>query len=159
MMRISEDLVGAARWMGDKATIEAVRVATDDLGARFNAYAAAMQARRDAEAAEAATRQPAAEQSQHSGAAWTDLDETELDESDLDDPDLDDPDLEDLDSDDLDLDESDEDDLDSEEFEEDEPAPAPLFVEPRRFTHKDELLRRQAMRAAIAARNKPPDSG
>jgi hypothetical protein len=159
MVRISEDLVGAARWMGDKATIEAVRVATDDLGARFNAYAAAMQARRDAEAASAATRQPAAAEPPHSGAAWTDLDEAELDESDLDDPDLDDPDLEDLDSDDLDLDESDEDDLDSEEFEEDEPAPAPLFVEPRRFTHKDELLRRQAMRAAIAARNKPPDSG
>jgi hypothetical protein len=154
MMRISEDLVGAARWMGDKATIEAVRVATDDLGARFNAYAEAMQARRDAEAAEAATRQPAAAEPPHSGAAWTDLDEAELDESDLDDPDLEDPDLDDLDSDDLDLDESDED-----ESEEEEPAPAPLFVEPRRFTHKDELLRRQAMRAAIAARNKPPDSG
>jgi hypothetical protein len=164
MMRISEDLVGAARWMGDKATIEAVRVATDDLGARFNAYAEAMQARRDAQAAEAATRQPAAEQSQHSGAAWTDLDEAELDESDLDDPDLEDLDSDDLDSDDLDLDESDEDesdedDLDLDESEEEEPAPAPLFVEPRRFTHKDELLRRQAMRAAIAARNKPPDSG
>jgi hypothetical protein len=58
-----------------------------------------------------------------------------------------------------DEDESDEDDLDLDESEEEEPAPAPLFVEPRRFTHKDELLRRQAMRAAIAARNKPPDSG